>query len=126
MSIECTGTVIPEEWLKRGVSIEIKDLPPPAESNLIIALENELLPLLFQAEVGAYINSIRSSLDVLAMALVKRHNTQIREDRVFFPIAKSKEEFERRGSGAQKFLEGLPELDRRLIEHMAVPEVTVH
>jgi hypothetical protein len=107
-----------EEWLERGVSIELKELPPPAESNLIVAIENELLPLHFQAEVGAYINSIRSSLDVLAMVLVKRHNLQIREDRVFFPIAKSKEEFERSGGGAQKFVEGLPALERRLIDHL--------
>lgn len=107
-----------EEWLARGVTIEIKELPPPAESNLLIAVENELLPLHFQAEVGAYINSIRSSLDVLAMVLVKRHNLQIREDRVFFPIARSKEEFERPGGAAQKFLEGLPELERKLINHL--------
>jgi hypothetical protein len=66
-----------EEWLARGVTIELKELPPPAESNLIVATENELLPLHFQAEVGAYINSIRSSLDVLAMVLVNRHNLPI-------------------------------------------------
>ena len=107
-----------EEWLARGVTIEIKELPPPAVSNLITAVENELLPLHFQAEVGAYINSIRSSLDVLAMVLVKRHNLQIREDRVFFPIARSKEEFERPGGAAQKFLEGLPELERKLMNHL--------
>ncbi|WP_142252632.1 hypothetical protein [Bradyrhizobium sp. UNPF46] len=107
-----------EEWLTRGVTIELKELPPPAESNLIVATENELLPLHFQAEVGAYINSIRSSLDVLAMVLVKRHNLQIRESRVFFPIVKSKEEFERTGSDAQKFLEGLPKLERQLMEHL--------
>lgn len=62
-----------DEWLKRGVTIEVKDLPPPADSNLIVAVENELLPLFFQAEVGGYINSIRSSLDILAMVLVNRH-----------------------------------------------------
>jgi hypothetical protein len=107
-----------DEWLKRGVSIEIKDLPPPADSNLIIAIENELLPLFFQAEVGAYINSIRSSLDILAMALVKRHNIPIREDRVYFPIARSKEEFERAGSGGQQFLKGLPAVDQALITNL--------
>jgi hypothetical protein len=107
-----------DEWLTRGVTIELKELPPPAESNLIVATENELLPLHFQAEVGAYINSIRSSLDVLAMVLVKRHNLPIREDRVFFPISKSKEEFERLGGGAQRFLEGLPQLERQLVEHL--------
>jgi hypothetical protein len=107
-----------DEWLERGVTIETKELPPPADSNLLVAVENELLPLHFQAEVGAYINSIRSSLDVLAMVLVKRHDLQIREDRVFFPILKSKEDFERKDSGAQKFLEGLPALDRRLMDHL--------
>jgi hypothetical protein len=107
-----------EEWLARGVTIEIKELPPPAESNLITAVENELLPLHFQAEVGACINSIRSSLDVLAMVLVKRYNLQIREDRVFFPIARSKEEFERPDGSAQKFLEGLFRLERQLIDHL--------
>jgi hypothetical protein len=107
-----------DEWLTRGLTIELKELPPPADSNLIIAIENELLPLRFQAEVGAYINSIRSSLDVLAMVLVKRHNMAIREDRVFFPIEKSKEEFERSGARAEKFMEGLPELDRRLMVHL--------
>jgi hypothetical protein len=107
-----------DEWLNRGVTIELKELPPPADSNLIIAIENELPPLHFQAEVGAYINSIRSSLDVLAMVLVKRHNLPIREDRVFFPIMKSKEEFERSGGNAQTFLERLPALERRLMEHL--------
>ena len=104
-----------DEWLKRGVTIEIKDLPPPADSNLIVAVENELLPLFFQIEFGAYINSIRSSLDILAMVLVKRHNIPIREDRVYFPITKSKEDFERGGSSAQQFLKGLPEIDQALI-----------
>lgn len=77
-----------------------------------------MLPLHFQAEVGAYINSIRSSLDVLAMVLVKRHNLQIREDRVFFPIARSKGELERSGGNAQKFLEGLPKFERQLMDHL--------
>jgi hypothetical protein len=104
-----------DEWLKRSVTIEIKDLPPPADSNLIVAVENELLPLFFQTEVGAYINSIRSSLDILAMVLVKRHNILIREDRVYFPITKSKEDFERVGSTAQQFLKGLPAVDQALI-----------
>jgi hypothetical protein len=39
-----------EDWLERGVTIEIKELP---DTNLIVAVENELLPLSFQAEVGS-------------------------------------------------------------------------
>jgi hypothetical protein len=106
------------EWLQRGVTIDIKELPPPADTNLIVAVENELLPLHFQAEVGAYINSIRSSLDILAMALVKRHNIPIPEQRVYFPIMKSKEEFEKKGSIAQQFVEGLPAVERRLFRDL--------
>jgi hypothetical protein len=37
---------------------------------------------------------------------------------VFFPIAKSKDEFDRVGSSAEKFLEGLPTLERQLMEHL--------
>lgn len=107
-----------KDWLTRGVTIQKKELPPPAESNLIVAVENELLPLYFQAEVGAYINSIRSGLDVLAMVLVKRHDLKIGEDRVLFPIAKSKEDFERDGGSARKFVEDLPKLERQLIDHL--------
>jgi hypothetical protein len=107
-----------DEWLKRGVTIEIKELPPPADTNLIVAVENELLPLSFQAEVGAYINSIRSSLDILASALVRRHNIPIPEKRVSFPIMESKEKFEKTGSDAQKFVEGLPALGQRLFKDL--------
>lgn len=107
-----------EDWLKRGVTIEIKELELPADNNLIVAIENELLPLQFHAEAGAYINSIRSSLDILAMALMNRHSIPIPEHRVYFPISKSKEEFERKGSPAQQLLDGLPAIDRRFFNDL--------
>jgi hypothetical protein len=106
-----------DEWLKRGVTIEVKELPPPAETNLIVAIENELLPLHFHAEVGAYINSIRSSLDILASVLVKRHNIPILEHRAYFPIAESKEKFEK-SKDAQIFVAGLPPLGQRLFRDL--------
>ncbi|QIP03969.1 hypothetical protein [Bradyrhizobium symbiodeficiens] len=106
-----------DEWLKRGVTIEIKELPSPADTNLIIAVENELLPLSFQAEVGAYINSIRSSLDILASALVRRHNIPIPENRVGFPIMESKEKFDK-AKDAQIFVQGLPALGQRLFNDL--------
>lgn len=107
-----------DEWLKRGVTIEVKELPPPADTNLIVAIENELLPLLFHAEVGAYINSIRSSLDVLAMTLVTRHKIAVPEHQVYFPITKTEEEFEKKG---KQLLAGLPALDQRLLREQVKP-----
>jgi hypothetical protein len=58
--------------LEANVVIEIRDVPPPATHNPIVAVERELLPISFSVEAGAYINAIRSSLDILAMALVRR------------------------------------------------------
>ena len=67
-----------EAWLAANVTIEIRDVPPPATHNPIVALEREILPIAFSVEVGAYINAIRSSLDILAMALVRRHGCRSR------------------------------------------------
>jgi hypothetical protein len=82
-----------DAWLERGVSTELRDPGAHATHNLIIGVEKELLPLSFNVEVGAYINVIRSSLDILAMVLVRRYNLDIKEDKVFFPIARSESHF---------------------------------
>ena len=85
-----------EAWLEANVVIEIRDVPLPATHNPIVALEKELLPIAFSVEAGAYINVIRSSLDILAMTLVRRHGLAIPEKRVFVPIAESEEHFSNR------------------------------
>jgi hypothetical protein len=83
-----------EEWLRANVCIEIRDVPPPATYNPIVAVEKELLPLAFSVEAGAYINAMRSSLDILAMALVRRHSIEIGERSVHFPIFGSEASFQ--------------------------------
>jgi hypothetical protein len=100
-----------EAWLQANVTIEIRDVPPPATHNPIVALEKEMLPIAFSVEVGAYINTLRSSLDILAMALVRRHNLPIKEDRVYFPIADSEGALLNRGGAP--LLQQLPDDDRR-------------
>lgn len=62
-----------DAWLSRNLRIEIECLPPPATHDRIIAVEGEPFPLSFNVEAGAYINVIRSSLDMLASALSARH-----------------------------------------------------
>jgi hypothetical protein len=105
-----------EAWLNSSVIIETRNVPPPAEYNPIVAVEKELLPLSFNVEVGAYINAIRSGLDILAFALVRRYNLDIPEDRVMFPIARSEETFRNRSWQGRPFLEALPARDREIIE----------
>ena len=75
-------------WLEANVVIEVRDVPLPATHNPIVALEKDLLPIAFSVEAGAYINVIRSSLDILAMTLVRRHGLAISENRVYFPRAR--------------------------------------
>ena len=57
------------------------------------------MPLAFSVEAGAYINAIRSSLDILAMALVRRHGLAIPEDKVSFPFFRTEEAFRKQRGG---------------------------
>jgi hypothetical protein len=73
------------------------------------------LPPIVNAEVGAIVNSLRSSLDLLATALAKRHCV-LRSDEMYFPIAKSAAQFAKGGYKGHELVKGLPADDRRLIE----------
>jgi hypothetical protein len=102
-----------DEWLKTSVQIEIRDLTPPTEYNCIVAVEKELLPIAFSVEVGAYINAIRSSLDILAMVLVRRYEINIKEHEVSFPVFNSEQDFQKHNGG--RFLQHLPNKEREII-----------
>jgi hypothetical protein len=41
-----------EAWLEANVTIEIRDVPPPATHNPIVALEKETLPIAFSVEAS--------------------------------------------------------------------------
>jgi hypothetical protein len=105
-----------EAWLNEHVVVELRDPGDHATHNLIIGVEKELLPLSFNVETGAYINAIRSSLDILAMALVRRNGSLIKEDEVYFPIARSEASFKSAMGSAQKILDALGPQERRTIE----------
>jgi hypothetical protein len=104
-------------WLHLNVSARVKETDPPATHDVVVAVEKESLPLSFNVEVGAYINAIRSSLDLLATALAERHGMPKPED-AYFPIANSAVAF---GSGnykGAKFIKGLPATEREIIERL--------
>lgn len=103
-----------QQWLEANIRVEIRDLPPPATHNPVVIIEKEVLPLVFSVEAGAYINTIRGSLDILAMALVRRHNIEIPEEKVAFPIFRSEAAFRERGGGL--LLQRLPSGERAIIE----------
>ena len=74
-----------DAWLKGNIDVVVKELPADTPNNVILAMEKEPLPLAFQVEAGAYINTIRSSLDILAATLAQRHCPALIDDS-YFPI----------------------------------------
>lgn len=77
------------------------------------------IPPLFNAEVGAIINMIRSSLDMLAVALAERNGHAAPKD-TYFPICDSATVFRdtRRGGGMEK-IKRLSAADQAVIENLA-------
>jgi hypothetical protein len=77
-SLEWAREQIPEligradEWLRANKLIEVRNAGPRSDCNVLIVGTKVELPLRFSVEVGAYINTIRSSLDILASALAVR------------------------------------------------------
>ena len=63
-----------QEWVDANVEAHIKELEVSSPNDLIVATEKEPLPLAFNVEVGAYVNVLRSSLDIVATALAYRHS----------------------------------------------------
>lgn len=102
------------EWLKLNVTIEIEDPDQNVPNNVIVAVQRSELPQSFNVEIGAYLNTIRSSLDLLTTTLFIRYDIGNPED-AYFPIARTRGAFvgSRRAS---QFLDGLPPADRARIE----------
>ena len=107
-----------DAWIDSSIRMEVRDPGPQAEINLIIGVQKEPLPLSFNVEVGAYINAIRSSLDILAGALVRRHSLPFDEDEVAFPIARNEAGFAKRKWCGRQFLDSLPANEREIIESL--------
>jgi hypothetical protein len=109
-------------WLNKNVHTVSKEEPPNATHKVLVAIEKEPLPLTFQVEAGAYINAIRSSLDILACTLAERHCKSL-IDEAYFPITHSPESFASAiatGNGFKwaKFIKALPPKERGIIESL--------
>jgi hypothetical protein len=105
-------------WAKGNVDVIIKELPPDTPNDVVVAIEKEPIPLAFQVECGAYINAIRSSLDILASALAERHCQELTND-AYFPVAASADVFASgKGFKGSKFIKALPAQERDIIESL--------
>jgi hypothetical protein len=106
-----------DEWCSANVDVDIKKLPDNIPNNLIVATEKGPLPLAFNVEFGAYVNAIRSSLDILASTLAARHCPVLVDD-AYFPVASSAQAFAAGKFKGNKFVRALPAEERGIIESL--------
>jgi hypothetical protein len=106
-----------EHWLRDNIEIIIEVQPAPATHDIVIVVKKDSLPLSFNVEFGAYINVIRSSLDILATILANRYSVCKAED-AYFPIARDAAAFASGKYRAYKFVKGLPNAERMIIEEL--------
>ena len=103
------------EWLRLNVVVEIEDAGADVPNNVFVAVQREELPRSFNVEIGAYLNTVRSSLDILASALASRYRICAPEN-AYFPITRSEAAFRARGSNSANFVAGLPPVERLHVE----------
>ena len=107
-------------WLKDNIHIVVKEMPATSTNDVVLAMEKEPLPPIFQVEAGAYLNAVRSSLDILACTLDNRHCQALVDD-AYFPITDDAAKFmEAVAKGKSfkwaKFMKALPTKERSIIE----------
>jgi hypothetical protein len=109
---ECLDT-----WLKDNVDAVVEKTPDDPVNDLVVSVVKRPLPLKFQVEAGAYINVIRSSLDILAVTLANRHCKHL-ADNAYFPAAKSETRFAGGQYKGSEFVKSLPKRERLIIEDL--------
>lgn len=102
-------------WVDDNIHMSVMELPSEPGKDALIMVERERLPYAFNAEAGAYINAIRSSLDMVASALAER-DMVIPKDKVYFPVAGNAAEFAAGNYKGSKFVNSLCGTNRKIIE----------
>jgi hypothetical protein len=102
-------------WLKANYKTKEVEIAGNPTHNLLVAYEVEPFPLAFSVEFGAYLNVLRSALDILACAIAARQGvTQFEE--VYFPVAKNAYNWANDRHKGAKFLHSLTASERAIID----------
>ena len=107
-----------DAWLQLNIEAGTIDFDPNSPDWFVVAIEKAPLPLEFLVEVGAYINAVRSSLDILATSLDNRFSITNPKN-AYFPIVASEALF-RSGKGykGSDFVQRLPGAERSILESL--------
>jgi len=93
--LECLRARV-KRWFEEAPYLASTEEDPQTGNKVLQVNPSEPLPRLINAEVGAIINSIRTSLDLLATALAQRHCQRLIKD-ASFPICETAAEWKGRG-----------------------------
>jgi hypothetical protein len=105
------------KWLESRPYLAVTHKDAETGEETIQIEERQSIPLIINAETGVIINSIRSSLDVLANILAKRNGCVDPKD-VRFPIARSFDAFANGKRGGRKAISALSPADQATIENL--------
>lgn len=103
------------EWIANNISVAIRETNANASHDLVIATEKKPLPFSFSVAAGAYINVIRSALDILAVALGKRYGITNPKN-VYFPVVDNAAIFQGMRFKGAELVKRMPPADRKIIE----------
>ncbi len=103
-----------EAWRDTGPYKVVPEFDPQRGKQALKIKVLKPLPPIVNAEVGAIINSLRTSLDLLTVALAQRNGHSAPMD-VYFPISKCRVHF--LNSGIKK-IKRLSDTDKSAIEHL--------
>jgi hypothetical protein len=104
-----------QRWLKENVEVVRIDLPPESDEDMLVARGKCAVPVAFNVEAGAYINTLRSGLDILAYAIAVREKVLLTHE-IYFPIATNAAEFARGNYKGSKFVKQLSRAAREAFE----------
>lgn len=105
-----------EAWQETAKESIVRNTKFERGQKIIHLASIEPPPALINAEVGAIINSIRSSLDILIAAVARRHG--VPDKNSYFPIANSRDQFLTGGYKGAKVIKALPIAAQTTIERL--------
>lgn len=111
-----------QKWIECNLTYAFEVDPSSTRHDFVVIIERQPFPLSFSVEAGSYINTLRSSLDILLTNLAERYNlTGIRDAKgrivkAYFPYSENEAAFKAGSYKGKEIIAALPLAERRKIE----------
>ena len=102
-------------WCDTNLKVRVKDADHEAADKPVVIFQDALLPAAFHVEIGCIVNTLRSSLDLLATSLAQRYG-MANPSKAYFPFANDAAEFCSGKFRGFKFIQALPKPEQAIIK----------